>query len=100
MELFFQSAPYADIEHNAYILVEEFKRLVESYPGQVADIFIHMLKTFAPTYKQEDIEYIISKLYETGGEARQKANTICEKYIEYGIGFPAKIRARSRYSHY
>lgn len=96
MELLFQSGPYADVEHNSYILIEELKRLVGSYPDQVADIFIRMLEDFAPTHMQEDIEYIVSKLYET--ETRQKANTICDKYIEYGIEFPAKIR--ERYLHY
>lgn len=94
MDLLLRSAPYADLEHDAYILVEELKRLVEQYPDQVANIFIRMLDGFAPTYQQEDIEHIISKLYENGGENRQKANTICDKYVEYGIGFPAEIRSR------
>lgn len=96
-DLLLRAAPYADLEHDAYILIEELKRLVEQYPDQVADIFIRMLNGFAPTYQQEDIVHIISKLYEDGGENRRKANTICDKYIEYGIGFPAEIRAR--YSH-
>lgn len=98
VDLLLRAAPYADLEHDAYILVGELKRLVEQYPDQVADIFIRMLDGFAPTYQeQQDIEHIISKLYESGGENRQKANTICDKYVEYGIGFPAEIRAR--YSH-
>jgi len=97
MDLLLRAGPYADLEHDAYILIEELKRLVEQYPDQVADIFIRMLDGFAPTYQQEDIEHIISKLYEDGGENRRKANTICDKYVEYGIGFPAEIRAR--YSH-
>jgi hypothetical protein len=97
MDLLLQAAPYADLEHHAYILIEELKRLVEQYPDQVAEIFIRMLNDFAPTYKQADIEHIISKLYDNGGENRLKANTICDRYVEYGIGFPAKIRAR--YSH-
>ena len=92
MELLLQSAPYADMEHNAYILIGELKRLVDSYPDKVAEILICMLTVFAPTYKQEDIEHVISKLYETNGEIRQKANTICDKYIKYGIEFPAQIR--------
>jgi len=94
MELLLRAAPYADLEHDAYILIEELKRLVEQYPDQVADIFIRMLDGFAPTYQQEDIEHIISKLYEDGGENRQKANTICDRYVKYRIGFPAEIRSR------
>ena len=94
MNLLLQAAPYADLEHDAYILIAELKRLVEHYPDQVADIFLRMLDGFVPTYEQEDIEHIISKLYENGGENRQKANSICDRYVEYGIGFPAEIRAR------
>ncbi len=97
MKLLLRAAPYADLEHNAYILVEELKRLVEQYPDQVAAVLICMLDGFAPTYQQEDIEHIISKLYENGGENRRKANIICDRYVEYGIGFPAEIRAK--YSH-
>jgi hypothetical protein len=94
MELLLHAAPHAGLEHDAYILIKQLKRLVDHYPGQVADIFIRMVEAFAPTYKQEDIEYVISKLYENGGEVRHKANTICDKYVEYGVGFPADIRAR------
>jgi hypothetical protein len=89
-----QVAPYADLEHDAYILIQELKRLVGRFPDQVADIFIRMLNSFAPTFERMDIEYIISKLYEIGGEHRRKANSICDKYIKYGIEFPAEIRAR------
>ena len=94
MDLLLQAAPHADLEHDAYILIKQLKRLVGQYPAQVADIFIRMLDAFAPTYKQEDIEYVISTLYENGGEVRHKANTICDRYVEYGVGFPADIRAR------
>ena len=98
MDLLLRAAPYADIEHDAYILIGELKRLVEQYPDQVANIFIRMLDGFAPTYKQDDIVHIISKLYKDGGENRRRANTICDKYVEYGIGFPAEIRARYLHS--
>ena len=98
MELLLRSAPYADMEHNAYILIRELKRLVDSHPDQVAEIFIHLLEVSAPTYEQGDIKYVISKLYEAGGENRQKANTICDKYICYGIGFPAEIRDANTHS--
>lgn len=97
MDLLLKAAPYANLEHDAYILIEELQRLVEQYPDQVADIFILMLDSFAPTFQQEDIERIISKLYKNEGENRLKANTICDKYIKHGIEFPVEIRAR--YSH-
>jgi len=94
MELLLSAAPFANLEHDAYVLIEALRRLVDPYPDQVADIFIRMLIDSAPTYKQDDIEYVISKLFEQGGETRQKANTICDIYIEYGVGFPVEIKAR------
>ena len=96
MNLLLRAVSYAglELENNAYILIKELKRLVEPYPDQVADIFIRMLDVFAPIYEQEDIEYVIDKLYCKGGDVRQKANTICDRYVKYGIGFPAEIRAK------
>ena len=85
MALLLQSTPFSDLEHNSYIVIRELRRLVESYPDQVADIFIRMLEVFAPTYNQEDIDYVISKLSEKGGNIRIKANRIRDRFIEYEI---------------
>ncbi|WP_419605940.1 hypothetical protein [Thiolapillus sp.] len=87
MNLLLRAVSYADLEleNNAYILIKELKRLVEPYPDQVADIFIRMLDVFAPIYEQEDIEYVIDKLYCKGGDVRQKANTICDRYVKCRI---------------
>ncbi len=85
MDLLLQSAPFSDLAHNAYIVIRELRRLVESYPDQVADVFISMLEVFAPTYNLEDIEYVIFKLSEKEGEIRMKANRIRDSFIEHGI---------------
>jgi len=74
-------------------LIEHLRRLVDAYPEQVGDIFAGMLEEFAPTYKQEHIEHIPTVLFEHGGELRQKANTIFEKYLEYGTEFAVQLRA-------
>jgi hypothetical protein len=88
-----RGAPYVELDHNSYILIAELKRLVDGFPAQVADIFSAMLTKFAPTYQQEDVEYVLKKLYKSGGQVRQKANSIFERYLEYGVEFPARIRA-------
>lgn len=93
LRLLKQVAPYAELSHNSYILIKELRRLVDKYPLQVAEIHISMLEKFAPTYKEEDIQYILEMLYKTNNsEARKQANEIVEKYIMYGIEFPAKLR--------
>jgi hypothetical protein len=88
-----QAAPYAEIGHHSYILVEELKRLVDRYPLEVAEVFISMLQKFAPTYDKEDIKYILRSLYGSSSlEIRKRINEIVDKYIVYGIDFPAKLR--------
>jgi len=93
LQLLKQVAPYAEVNHHSYILIEELRRLVVKYPLQVAEIFISMLENFPPTYKEEDIKYILQTLYKDGDlEIRKRCNEIVEKYIKYGIEFPAKLR--------
>jgi hypothetical protein len=92
-DLIIRGAPYVEMEHDSYILIEHLRRLVDAYPEQVGDIFAVMLEEFAPTYKQEHIEHILTVLFEHGGELRQKANTIFEKYLEYGTEFAVQLRA-------
>ena len=89
-----KAAPYADVDHNAYMMVAELRRIVERSPMAVAEIYLQMLSEFAPTYEQEDIEATIEALYESGGEMRAMANSICERYLERGVEFPALIRER------
>jgi hypothetical protein len=93
-DLIIRGAPYVEMEHDSYILIEHLKRLVDAYPEQVGDIFSVMLDEFAPTYKQEHVEHILTVLYEHGGELRQKANKIFEKYLERGTEFAVQLRAR------
>ncbi len=93
-ELLLKASPHADVDHNAYIMVSELRRLVENSPVAVAEIYLQMLSEFAPTYEQEEIEATIEALYESGGEARAMANSICDRYLERGVEFPARIRER------
>jgi hypothetical protein len=91
--LIMRAAPYAEIEHDSHILVEQLKRLVDDYPERVGDIFLAMLDNFAPSYKQEHIEHILTVMFEQDGELRQKANRMFEKYLEYGTEFALQLRA-------
>ncbi len=96
MELLEKLVPFADNEYNAYILVEELKRLVDKYPQEVAEIFWKMMSGCAPTYQQEDVEYILTKLFKFGLPVRDQANAIVDAYVERGIEFPARIRDKSK----
>jgi hypothetical protein len=94
VELLKKAAPFADLDYNSYIVVRELRRLVSKYPEEVSEIFLSMLEGCAPTYEQEDVEHILEKLFEAGGSIRQRANAICDNYVEHGVGFPADVRAR------
>lgn len=88
-----QTAPFAEVNYNSYILIEALKKHVNTYPLEVAEIFESMLDKFAPTYPEEDVSYILSSLYNQGDlEVTRRANEIVDKYIVHGVDFPAKIR--------
>lgn len=87
-----QAVPYAPLEHNAYILIENLRRLVDNYPQQVGEIFLTMMEFSAPTYEEEDILYILRKLYNGTTEEKRQSNVIIDKYITYGIDYTAKVR--------
>jgi hypothetical protein len=93
LNLLKQAAPYVDVRYHSYILIEELKRLVDNHPAEVAEIFLSVLQECAPTYDKEEISYILRSLYHVNSlEIRKKANVIVDKYIAYGVEFPAKIR--------
>lgn len=94
MELLLKLAPFADKGHNAYIVVEELKRLVDKYPQGVSDILLRMMSGSAPTYQQEDVEYILIKLFENGIPVRDRVNAIVDAYVELGIEFPVRIKEK------
>jgi hypothetical protein len=88
-----QTAPFAEVNYNSYMLIEALKKHVNTYPLEVAEIFESMLDKFAPTYPEEDVSYILSSLYNQGDlGVKRKTDEIVDKYIGHGVDFPAKIR--------
>jgi len=86
-----QSAPYVDISHDSRYLVEALKRLVDSNPIDVGEIYLAMLGQSFPVYEKEEIQYIVRKLFENGGEGRISANEICDIYVEKGSDILKKL---------
>ena len=93
-DLIMLGAPFVEREHDSYILIEQLRRLVDTYPNQVADIYLCMLEEFAPTYQQENVEQTLSLLYGSGGELRQKANKIFDEYVKHGVNFIIDLRVK------
>ena len=86
-KLLVQAAPYANIDHDAYLLIEELKRLVDVNPLDVGDIYIEMLSGCTPDFKEEDIIYIVDKLFVDKNGGKDQAIKICDIYLENSFEF-------------
>ena len=86
-DLLSRAAPFADVEHHAYIVIEALKELVDRYPKETGEIFLRMLEGCSPTYKEEDIKYILKKLWLSDRTGKKIVTEICDKYIEHEVAF-------------
>ncbi len=84
------SARHIKADYNSIFLIEKLRLHVERTPKIVGALFIEILNSGTyPFYKEEDIQYIVSTLYERG--EKQLADQICEKYWNQKIFFLKKI---------
>lgn len=81
-ELLIEVAPYADVGHHGYNLIEELARLAPTAPQVVARVFLAALDGFVPEYKKEDVIRCIEQLAASG--CIDEAEQICNKYAERG----------------
>ncbi|MFX0200527.1 MAG: hypothetical protein ACFFCW_30785 [Candidatus Hodarchaeota archaeon] len=93
-DLLMRAAPFADVDHDAYILIGSLKNLADKYPHEVGEVYLAMLEGCSPTYPEEDIEKILKTLWYVDASGRQMVDSICDKYISYGIGFPSGYRKK------
>lgn len=82
VELLVEAAPYAQIRHHGYMLVENLARLVSQYPKEVAIIFRAMVAGFLPDYRKEDVIQCVTKMAEAGEV--EEAEWICNAYAKRG----------------
>ena len=86
-DLLYRAAPFAEVEHHAYMVIEALKELVDTYPKETGEIYLRMLEGCSPTYEIEDIKYILKKLWLSGGAGKETVKKICDKYIEHEVAF-------------
>jgi len=86
-DLLYRAAPFAEVEHHAYMVIEALKELVDRYPKETGEIYLRMLEGCSPTYKIEDIKYILKRLWLSGDAGKETVKKICDKYIERGVAF-------------
>jgi len=82
-------APHVDCEHNASFFVEylslaKFLNDEESVK-RIGKIYQEMLESTTPTFRQEDIQLIVERLYKVG--QIDDADDICNTYGRRGVHF-------------
>jgi len=76
------AAPYAQVGHHGYMLVENLVRLASQYPKEVAAIFRSAMTGFLPDFRPEDVTGCVIRLAEAGQV--EEAEWICNAYAERG----------------
>jgi hypothetical protein len=77
-----RDAPYAEVEHHGYILIEELLRLVVGNPSGVYEVMMAALKGFVPEFDMEHVVAIVEKIATAG--LQEEAETICKTFVEKG----------------
>ncbi len=76
------AAPYAQVQHHGYMLVENLVRLASRYPKEVAAIFRAAMSGFLPDFRPEDVTGCVKRLAEAGEV--EDAEWICNAYADRG----------------
>ena len=79
------SAKYIDKNHNSTFFIEYLLRLCDVSISQVGTVYLEMLEYNTPTYHQDHIRSIVTKLYEA--KETEAANRICNIYGSRALGF-------------
>ena len=87
--LLYPIVPYADEEHNSYILLESIAKISNVQPFEVYRIWRELLKGSSADYPEEAIGQIFSNLVKEGLEGIRKAREIESEYIKRGNERPS-----------
>ena len=78
--------PHLDRHHNAVSFIKYLTKFDdEDSIKRIGRVFLKMLEHTMPTFRQEDIELIVRRIYEKGN--RNDAEAICNTYGRRGIHF-------------
>ena len=92
-EWLLQCVPYVEYRYHSTFLLEYLDRLADVSPQDVGEVCLAMLKNTIPTFKEENIKSIVTKLYKSGKNGL--ADQICDRYGRAGHEFLREI-----YDHY
>lgn len=85
------SAPFIETEHRPAFFVEYLTKFDdEESVRRIGKIFLKVLEKTTPTFRQEDIQLIVERLYKVGEKdatIKADADSICNTYGRRGIHF-------------
>jgi hypothetical protein len=85
------SAPYIEIQHRSAFFIEYLTKFDdEDSVRRIGKILLKVLETTTPTFRQEEIQLIVERLYEIGKKdalVKADADNICNTYGRRGIHF-------------
>ena len=85
------SAPYVEIQHRSAFFIEYLTKFDDAESvKRIGKIFLKVLETATPTFRQEEIQLIVERLYGIGKKdvsVKADADNICNTYGRRGIHF-------------
>lgn len=85
------SAPHIELEHRSAFFIEYLTKFEdEASIKRISRIFLKVLENTTPTFRQEEIQLLIKRMYEVGNkfpEVKASADSICNTYGRRGIHF-------------
>lgn len=85
------SAPYIEIQHRSAFFIEYLTKFDdEDSVKRIGEIFLKVLETATPTFRQEEIQLIVERLYKVGekdSSVKADADNICNTYGRRGVRF-------------
>ena len=87
--LLYPIVPYADEEHNSYILLESIASISNAQPFEAFTLWIKLLKHSRADYPEEAIRQIFSNLVKDGPDGIRAAREIQDEYIKRGNERPS-----------
>lgn len=91
-------APYIELEHRSAFFIEYLTKFDdEESVRRIGKIFTKVLETATPTFKQEEVQLIVERLYKIGEKdpmIKVDADNICNTYGRRGLHFLKDIWAK------
>ncbi len=94
------SAPYTEIEHRSSFFIEYLTKFDdEGSIKRIGKILVEVIKNSTPTFKQEEIQLLVERLYKLGekdSEAKTNDDDICNTYGRRRIHFLKETSSKIR----